>query len=314
MIVFHDDPFTESDRQPESDGSSGNSPGTHVLSGSVVVSGLPGMSAAIPDDWVPQSSHASKLRVGARPLDSHQWVSARDDDWSPTIAMKRRLLTQRLSEVAAFLPGVEEACDEVAAGVLASMGEPPTTETGVDALVDAASRVADDLCIIQSDTNGVPVLTGAVVCAPNRWVLSEKIGGSMAAIHDPVARYDVDLDSPVSAMMLRLTADRPVWRINWGISNHPALFQPVAPPVTLDMPTDAMWLRIEWQTLRRLPVTGAVLFTIRTYQQQLSDFMTRDYAVVHDFADLIFKIPDDVAAYKGIAPYRDNLYNYLSTR
>lgn len=307
MIVFHDDPFTPSDRQPERVQSSGENPGTHSLSARVQL-------ASIPDDWVPQSSHAGKLRVGARPLEVGQWVSTRDVDWGRTLSMKRDLLAQRPTEVAAFLPGVDEACDEVAAGVLASVGEMPSTESGVDALIDAASRVADDLCIIQLDAHGVPILAGAVVCSPNRWLLREKIGGSMSAIHDPVARYDIDLDSPVNAMMARLTTDRPVWRINWGVANHPALFQPVPPPVTSEMPVGQMWLRIEWQTLRRLPVTGAVLFTIRTYLQQLSDFMNRDYAVVHDFADVIAKIPESVAEYKGIAPYRDALYDYLSTR
>jgi hypothetical protein len=34
--------------------------------------------------------------------------------------------------------------------------------------------------------------------------------------------------------------------------------------------------------------------------------------VVNDFADLVAKIPEDVAAYKSIAPYRDRVYDYLS--
>jgi len=71
---------------------------------------------------------------------------------------------------------------------------------------------------------------------------------------------------------------------------------------------------VEWQTLRRLPVTGAVLFTIRTFTESLSDFATRDQAVVHDFADLVAKIPENVAAYKSIAPYRERVFDWLSSR
>jgi hypothetical protein len=81
-----------------------------------------------------------------------------------------------------------------------------------------------------------------------------------------------------------------------------------------DMVAADMWFRVEWQTLRRLPVTGAVLFTIRTFVERLSDFMARDYAVVHDIADLVNKIPENVAVYKGIAPYRERIFDYLSTR
>lgn len=300
-IVFHDDPFTPFDRQPIS----GETPGS-----------VPGFrrSVAIPDSYLPAAVDAAKLRVGARPLEPHRWVSAVDDDWTPTRAMKRALLHDRPDEVVACLDGAEEACDEVAAGVFGSLGMSPTTDTGLDALIDAAVHVADDLCVLLPDGNGVPRLAAAVLCSPNRWRLGEKIGGTMAEIHGPVARYGSDLDSPVNSMLARLSVDRPVWRINWGIANHPSLFQPDVPPVTPDIDPADMWFRVEWQTLRRLPVTGGILFTIRTYVEKLADFMTRDYAVVHEIADLVNKIPDDVAAYKSIAPYRDALFAYFETR
>ena len=300
-IVFHDDPFTPFDRHPISDRTPGSVPGFS-------------RSVAIPGSYLPVAVDAAKLRVGARPLDPHQWVSAVDDDWAPTRQMKLSLLAERPGEVVACLDGAEEACDEVASGVLGSVGVPPTTETGIDALVDAALHVADDLCVLVPDARGVPRLSAAVLCSPNRWRLGEKIGGTMADVHAPVARYDSDLDSPVNSMLMRLSVDRPVWRINWGISNHPSLFQPDIPPSTPGMNPADMWFRVEWQTLRRFPVTGGILFTIRTYVERLSDFMTRDYAVVHEIADLVNKIPENVAEYKSIAPYRDALFAYFETR
>ena len=38
--------------------------------------------------------------------------------------------------------------------------------------------------------NGAWVMTAGVVCFPTRWRPSEKIGRTMAAIHEPVPRYD----------------------------------------------------------------------------------------------------------------------------
>jgi hypothetical protein len=102
--------------------------------------------------------------------------------------------------------------------------------------------------------------------------------------------------------------------VNWGLANHPALFQPDTPPTTSEMNIADMWVRIEWQTLRKLPDTGGVLFTIRTYVERLSDFVQRDYQVVHSTSDLIAKIPEDVAVYKSIAPYRDAVVAYLDAR
>jgi hypothetical protein len=300
-IVFHNDPFTPFDRQPLLRETPGNGSGFR-------------RSVAIPSEYLPSASDAARLRVGARPLDVRKWVSAVDDDWPLTIQMKRDLLRERPTEVVACIDGAEEACDEVAAGVLSTIDGAYTNETGLDALIDTALFVADDLCILLPDENGVPRLSAAVLCSPNRWRLSEKMGGSMASIHAPVARYDDDLSSPVNAMLMRLSVDRPVWRINWGISNHPSLFQPDIPPVTPDMDAADMWFRVEWQTLRRLPVTGAILFTIRTYVEKLSDFMDRDYALVHEIADLVNKIPENVATYKSIAPYREKLFAYFETR
>ena len=300
-IVFHNDPFTPFDRQPLLRETPGTGSGFR-------------RSVAIPFEYLPGASDAARLRVGARPLDIDQWVSAVDDDWSRTIEMKRDLLRERPTEVVACIDGAEEACDEVAAGVLSTVDGAYTNGTGLDALIDAALFVADDLCILLPDENGVPRLSAAVLCSPNRWRLSEKIGGTMASIHAPVARYDDDLSTPVNAMLMRLSADRPVWRINWGISNHPSLFQPDIPPATPDMDAADMWFRVEWQTLRRLPITGAILFTIRTYVEKLSDFMERDYALVHEIADLVNKIPENVATYKSIAPYREKLFDYLSSR
>ena len=110
-IVFHDDPFTPFDRQPKS----GETPGS-----------VPGFrrSVAIPDSYLPVAVDAARLRVGARPLESRQWVSAVDDDWGPTREMKLMLLHERPGEVVSCLDGAEETCDEVAAGVFASTSAP----------------------------------------------------------------------------------------------------------------------------------------------------------------------------------------------
>lgn len=300
--VFHNEPFVPFDRQPTN---SHDSPS--------LGSGFR-RSVAIPDAYLPTAVDAARLRVGARPLDMDQWVSNHDDDWAPTLAMKHELLSERHGEVVGFQDHAQFACEEVASGILSSLGLPSTNNLGINALIDAARHVADDLCILMPDDKGIPRLSAAVLCSPNRWRLAEKLGGTMTDIHQPVARYSEDLQSPVDAVMMRLNPQRPLARINWGISNHPALFQPDTPPATPDMDIGDMWFRVEWQTLRRLPVSGAALFTIRTYVEKMSDFMLRDYAVVHDIADLVNKIPENVAQYKSIAPYRNRIYEYLSGR
>jgi len=301
-IVFHNDPFTPFDRQP-------------IIAHDSPSSGSGfRRSVAIPDSYLPGPADAARLRVAARSLEIEQWVSHRDADWELTIEMKRALIQERPDEVVAMLPDAEAACEEVARGVMSSIGVAPTDARGIDALVEAAMCVADDLCVLIPDAEGMPRLVAAVLCSPNRWRLAEKLGGTMASIHVPVARYDIDLDSPVNAVLKRLNVEKPMWRTNWGISNHPSLFQPDVPPITPEMDIADMWFRTEWQTLRRIPDTGAILFTIRTYVEKLSDFVSRDYAVVHDIGDIVNKVREDVAQYKSIAPYRERIFEYLSSR
>ena len=301
-IVFHNDPFTPFDRHPQA---IQESPGAR--------SGIL-RSTPIPDAYIPVAADALRLRVAARTLDDHQWVSFPDADWPVTIAMKHDLINERRQDVVACTTGAEDACEEAARGVLNSIGSTDSSHVGVEALVHAALHVADDLCILLPDENGIMKLRAAVLCSPNRWRLADKINGSLADIHEPVARYTTDLDSPVNAVMKRLNPDKSLWRVNWGLSNHPSLFQPDTPPATPEMNMADMWVRIEWQTLRKLPHSGGVLFTIRTYVERLSDFAQRDYQVVHSMSDLIAKIPEDVAVYKSIAPYRDAVVAYLDAR
>lgn len=301
-IVFHNDPFTPFDRQPI----------LHVDS--------PGFgsgnrrSVTVPQEYLPTAVDAARLRVGARQLDPSQWVSIPDDDWLPTQVMKMQLITERSHEVLGYEDVAKNACEEVSRGVLQSLNLTESDQEGIDALVDAAAAVADDLCILIPDENGVPRLRAAVLCSPNRWRLQNKMGGTMASIHAPVARYDEDLASPVDAVLMRLNPERPLWRVNWGVTNHPSLFQPDIPPVTPEMDPADMWLRVEWQTLRKLPESGGILFTIRTYVEHMKVFFERDYQLVHDMGDIINKIPENVAQYKSIAPYREKLFEYLSSR
>lgn len=301
-IVFHNDPFTPFDRPSIFPIESlGTRPGIR-------------RSVAIPTEYLPTAVDAARLRVGARNLSVDQWVSEPDDDWGPTLAMKQQLIRDRYSEVVGYDEIARDACEEASRGVLSALNLSESEQEGIDALIDAAAAVADDLCVLLPDEQGVARLRAAVLCSPNRWRLADKLGGTMTQIHSPVARYDEDLQSPVDAVIARLHPDRPLWRVNWGVSNHPSLFQPDIPPSTPEMDPADMWVRVEWQTLRKLPESGAVLFTIRTFVESMRDFYEREYDLVHGFADLISKIPENVAQYKSIAPYRDALYAYLDTR
>jgi hypothetical protein len=112
------------------------------------------------------------------------------------------------------------------------------------------------------------------VCFPSHWSLDEKIGLPLALIHTPVAHYERELSEKVDRFHDRLAVDRPAWRRNWVVVPTDELHLPEYRTDReivdrLDPDGSPMWLRSERQTLRRLPRTGAIVFTIRVQRAPL---------------------------------------------
>ena len=260
----------------------------------------------IPDAILPvEMTNEFRHRVGTRPLDMAQWLPS-DEETAPTIAMKRELLRTRRDEVVSLHPGGEDAAYE-AAQLVAHFAGKKLHSTGIDALVEAALMVADDLVIMKS------VVVAGVVCSPSRWRLSTKLGQDMLAVHRPVAKYADHVGGAVDTTMERLKIDQPMVRSNWTIEDHCALFQPVGPSTPLLSDPSQLWVRMERQTLRALPLCGGSMFTIRTYQQPITQYVARGADRARTLHSLIKRLPDDVAQYKSLLHYRESLLAWLES-
>ncbi len=285
--VLHQHPFTPYDQLPVGDFSSFRA--------------LP-----MPDSMLPaEMTNEFRHRVGTRPLDAAQWLPS-DAETEPTIAMKHELLRTRRSEVVALLESGEDAAHE-AAQLVADFAGKKLQSTGIDALVEAALMVADDLVIMKS------VVVAGVVCSPSRWRLSTKLGQDMLAVHRPVAKYAEQVGGAVDTTMARLKGDQPLVRSNWTIEDHCALFQPVGPTEPLVSDPSHLWVRMERQTLRALPLCGGSMFTIRTYQQPITEYVARGAEKARALRSLIKRLPDDVAKYKSLLHYRESLLVWLES-
>jgi len=217
------------------------------------------------------------LHMGLRAIDEARWLDVderRDDE----LALKRRLLADRHDHVFAALDGTEAAGQEVldlVSGGLAT--HYPQLDRAIDAgrhpLEAASLLVQEDLCLM-TVRDGAPHLVAASLCFPSHWRLADKIGGSAAAIHDPVPHYANELSAKVDRYLERIPEGRISLRRNWAVHDHDTLYAPAYPPpapgVTAENAGDRLWLRSERQTLRRLPRSGAVLFTIRVQLARLS--------------------------------------------
>lgn len=198
----------------------------------------------------------------------------------------------------AWLPGSEAAQAELADLLSAS---PPT--------IGGCGRVVvDDLCLLDGETL---VLVAGAVAHPNRWRLADKLGAPLLGVHGPVPGYPGHLAGQVERVLRSLTPGRAVERRSWALLDDPTLHQPVPTagvPVTFD--PQGLWLRVERQVLRRLPITGAVVFAIRTRQWRLDELAAHpDQAA--GLAASLRSTPDDLAGYKGVAAIRPALLAWL---
>src|SRR3954468_3802732 len=73
------------------------------------------------------------------------------------------------------------------------------------------------------------------------------------------------------------------------------------------------YFRSERQSLRRLPRSGGVVFTIRTYFHPITEICNEPY-VPGRLASAIRSWGDDVGRYKGRERYEDTLLEYLDKR
>jgi hypothetical protein len=169
--------------------------------------------------------------------------------------------------------------------------------------VDAAGRlVTEDLCVMVREPQGW-VLDAASLCFPSRWRLADKLGRTMLQIHEPVPGYAERIGGPTDRFLDRMEAERPVRRTNWTLVDDDALFLPApehrhAPRRAVDPATagDTVHFRVERQTLRLLPSSRSVLFTIHTAVRPLASLPGGS---LRDLAATLRTVPDDSVRYKG---------------
>lgn len=274
-------------------------------------------------DHRPWTAGPFRWRLGLRPLDLDEWLPFDDANHDREVELKARLLEAHRSTVFAALPEAEGACAEVLdevvgfvrrhrpgrflvddAGITDTGREHRLTWVGRHPLETASLLVHEDLIVMIDDPagSGELVFGAGSVCFPNRWDLTSKLGQTMRQVHDPVARLNEQLADPIARFFDRLSPERGFWRLGWGLIDTAEPYQPTdgsAAPRPELAGVDDVHLRVERETLRRMPRTGAVLFTIRTFIRPL-----RDLAGDREDADRLLAaleaMPDDVAAYKQL--------------
>lgn len=196
-------------------------------------------------------------------------------------------------------------------GKAASLPLPPLDWVG--------RQTQEDLLVLSGG-----ILVAGQLCFANDWSLGEKLGKPFLEIHTPVGPVIAPMLSAAQTLLERLT--RPVWRLNWSFKlsdqldqstrHHAALkadFARILPILGTENLGERVWVRVERQTLSRLPRSGGILFSVRTFQSPLAveaadpDRAARMLAVLRS-------APVELLEYKSVTPFLGMLVEYLEGR
>lgn len=176
---------------------------------------------------------------------------------------------------------------------------------GAEPLWCTSQWIADDLCLLEAGERGYE-LTAASLSAPSYWRLEEKIGRPLDLIHAPVPGLAHKIGARVARFFDHLLPDHPVWRGNWSVVTSPELLQRGGGEVQ----GSHLYLRVERQSLRRLPRTGAVVFGIRVTINPLADILPVPGAPAA-LKRAVRQLSPQESRYKSLAPLLPALEDFL---
>ncbi|RMD41533.1 hypothetical protein DV735_g3621, partial [Chaetothyriales sp. CBS 134920] len=131
-----------------------------------------------------------------------------------------------------------------------------------------------------------------VCCCPSGFSPRAKLGLPLATVHEPVPGYSSIIEGSMDRYFAKLPVGKYVRRANWGIATHGELYASPAAAEGSNYSTHAYegdqvtelgdidpsqtFLRVERQTLHRLPKSKAIVFAFKTYLYPLDQLKADD--------------------------------------
>ena len=268
------------------------------------------------------------MKMGLRSCSPKDWLLAPDafgDASMKTrqLALKQALAEQHHAAIFQALPDADEAAQELLALIAANLDRHhqvklPNADQ-LQPLDHAARHLPEDLLLLApepvDDQSGKTqwVLKAAALAFPSHWVLAEKMGLPMAGIHAPVPHYAEQLARPVDRFFDAMIENTISLRRNWTLQIGDGLFTPKRQPHSALSEADLgerLYVRVERQTLRKMPKTGWIVFTIQTSLAPINRW-ANDAEALRVLLNLVDEMSPAMRDYRGTDRYGEALKSWV---
>jgi dimethylamine monooxygenase subunit A len=290
-----------------------------------------------------------EMKMGTVPMRATDFVVETDEQYDHEIALKLKLLEEDHAYYYQSLPEAKTAQWDVLEKVLDDLviSRPelfsvqkkgdhwqvtnlPLQETTsliigedfslpIEPLDWIGRHVQEDLIILNKEG----VVIAGQLCFPSGWSLGEKLGKQFMDVHAPLPPMAMPMLKAANTFMERIPVNKSFMRNNWGFRLGDQL--DLSSKYSLDyrqrladeLPGlshaefgQRIFLRVEHQTLTRLPRSEFVLFTIHTYHHSLEEIVEdlEQARILHSF---LSQTPAALTDYKVMTPLIDPLIRYL---
>lgn len=248
----------------------------------------------------PWAGGVAKYRLGLKPIELNDWFSPISEE---LLGYKRTLLDERYNDVVLVTEDSDES-EKLLAQHFGCQRVPGYSYP--DVIAHLSLQVADDLCLIEA--HGHQRLLAASVCSPTYWNVKEKIGRSLAEIHQPVTSLEQKIGKKIARAISNAPLLQPFERANWFVHSDSDRFHTEAEAVMPGEP-DSWIVRSERETICRFHDELA-LFTINVRFAELREIHHHPDARADMIKSLDLFDHDEIRYFGGLDKFR-RLKEYL---
>ena len=147
------------------------------------------------------------------------------------------------------------------------------------------NNVPEDFAIVlRNENDGMYYFRAGVICSSLGWNVSTKIGMQLKDIHKPIPDYKEKMSFSMDRYFSKMPTNAPIQRGSWGLEVGSPLFMPPGDPHEKlresqqeSLKIEECSLRVDWQTLRRLPLSAGIVFNFKAIFTPVREFRDEPY-------------------------------------